>query len=43
MTQNIDSIFNINPVTEDEITKIVGQFEGSAAGWDDLKPSIIKK
>ena len=42
MMQNIDTIFNINPVTEDEIVKIMGQFKDSAAGWDSLKPSIIK-
>ena len=42
MTQNINVIFNINPVTEDEITKIMGQFKDSAAGWDTLKPSVMK-
>ena len=42
MMQNIDTIFNINPVTEDEIVKIMGQFKDNAAGWDSLKPSIMK-
>ena len=42
MTQNINVIFNINPVTGDEITKIMGQFKDSAAGWDTLKPSVMK-
>ena len=42
MTQNINVIFNINPVTEDEITKIMGQFKGSTAGLDTLKPSVMK-
>ena len=42
MMQNIDTIFNINPVIEDEIIKIMGQFKDSAAGWDSLKPSSIK-
>ena len=32
----------MNPVTEDEITKIMGQFKGSTAGWDTLKPSVMK-
>ena len=40
--QNIDTIFNINPVTEDGIIKTMGQFKASADGWDSLKPSIIK-
>ena len=30
--QNVDTIFNINPVTEDEIVKIMGQPKHSAAG-----------
>ena len=42
MMQNINVIFNINPVTGDEITKIMGQFKDSAAGWDTLKPSVMK-
>ena len=42
MMQNIGTIFNINPVTENEIVKILGQFKDSAAGWDSLKPSNIK-
>ena len=42
MMQNIDTIFNINPVTEDEIVKIMRQLKDNAAGWDSLKPSIIK-
>ena len=42
MIQNIDTIFNINHVTEDETIKIMGQFKDSAAGWDSLMPSIIK-
>ena len=38
-TQNINANFNINPVTENEIIKIMGQFKDSASGWDTLKPS----
>ena len=29
-------------VKEDEILKIITNFKDSAAGWDDLKPSIVK-
>ena len=42
MMQDIDTIFNINPVTEDEIIQIMEQFKDGTAGWDSLKPSIIK-
>ena len=42
MTQNINVIFNINPVTGDEITKIMGPFKDGATGWDTLKPSVMK-
>ena len=31
-----------DPVTENEIRKIIGSFKDSAAGWDDLKSSMIK-
>ena len=42
MMQNVDTLFNINPVTDDDIIKIMGQFKDSAVGWDSLKPSIVK-
>ena len=41
-TDYINVIFNINPLTGDEITKIMGQFKDSAAGLDTLKPSVMK-
>ena len=34
--------FYIRPVTEIEIVNIVSDFTGSAAGWDELKPSVIR-
>ena len=33
---------NFVSVTENEICKIIGSFKDSAAGWDDLKSSMIK-
>ena len=40
--QDMLSNLYFDPVTEQEIYKIIGTFKESAAGWDDLKPSIIK-
>ena len=34
--------FFISTVTADEIGKIICNFKDSAAGWDDLRPRIIK-
>ena len=31
-----------HPVTENEICKIIGSLKDSAAGWDDLKSSMMK-
>ena len=42
MTQNTNVIFNINPVTGDEITMVMGQFKDSADGWVTLKPIATK-
>ena len=42
MTQNTNVIFNINPVTGDEITMVMGQFKDSADGWGTLKPIATK-
>ena len=39
---NKNSIFHATEVTEEEIVKIIGNFKDSAAGWDDIKPSVIK-
>ena len=40
--QDILSTLNFDPVTENEICKIIASFKYSAAGWDDLKPNMIK-
>ena len=37
----IDSIY-LNPVIEEEVVKIISKFKDTAAGWDGIKPSIIK-
>ena len=35
-------MFYLTPVAEAEVDKIISNFRNSAAGWDELKPSIIK-
>ena len=42
MTHNILEMFYLSPVAEAEVDKIISNFKDSAAGWDELKPSIIK-
>ena len=37
-----NSVFNQTEVNEDEVLKIISNFKDSAAGWDELKPSIVK-
>ena len=37
-----NSVFHATEVTEEEIVKIIGGFKDSAAGWDGIKPSVIK-
>ena len=39
---NIANVFNASVVSEEEIYKIISNFKDSAAGWDGIKPSIIK-
>ena len=34
-------MFYLTPVAESEVDKIISNFRDSAAGWDELKPSII--
>ena len=34
--------FYIRPVTEIEIVDIISDFKDNAAGWDELKPSVIR-
>ena len=38
----ISEKFYASAVTEDEICKIICNFKDSAAGWDDLRPRIMK-
>ena len=38
----ISENFSVSAVTEDEIDKIICNFKDSAAGWDDLRPRIMK-
>ena len=39
---NIENVFEASIVSEDEIFKIITNFKDSAAGWDGIKPSVIK-
>ena len=32
----------LDPVTENEIDKIILNFRESSAGWDELKPTVVK-
>ena len=32
----------MNTVTDVQVAKIIGSFNDSAAGWDDMRPKIIK-
>ena len=34
--------FYFDPVTENEICKIIGTFKDSAAGWDDMRANVIR-
>ena len=40
--QTVMETFYINPATENEIAKIISNFNDSASGWDSLSPAIIK-
>ena len=40
--QDIITNLYFDPTTENEICKIIGSFKDSAAGWDDLKSSMVK-
>ena len=32
----------LDPVTDDEVERIIHHFKESAAGWDELKPTVVK-
>ena len=40
--QTVMETFYINLATENEIAKIISNFNDSASGWDNLSPAIIK-
>ena len=42
ISYNASNTFSLEPVTENEICKIIGTFKDSAAGWDGIKPGIVK-
>ena len=42
ISYNASNTFSIEPVSENEIWKIIGTFKDSAAGWDGIKPGIVK-
>ena len=42
MSHYVLELFYLSPVTEAEVDKIISNFRDSAAGWDELKPSIIR-
>ena len=36
------SQLHLSTVTEKEVLNIIGNFKNSSAGWDELKPNIMK-
>ena len=42
LKHDIVNILYLDPVTEDEIDKIILNFRDSSAGWDELKPMVVK-
>ena len=42
ISYNASNTLSLEPVTENEICKIIGTFKDSAAGWDGIKPGIVK-
>ena len=42
ITEETIATFTMNIVTDVEVAKIIGSFNDSATGWDDLRPKIIK-
>ena len=43
MTKHVGDTFKMSPVTENEVVKIIENFKDSAAGWDDLRPNVMKR
>ena len=42
ITQNTEIVFAINPVSDNEILKLIGDLKDSSSGWDGLRPNMIK-
>ena len=42
ITQNTETVFAINPVSDNEIFKLICDLKDSASGWDELRPNMIK-
>ena len=42
ISYNASNTFSLELVTENETCKIIGTFKDSAAGWDGIKPGIVK-
>ena len=42
ISYNASNTFSLEPVTENEICKIIGTFKDSVAGWVGIKPGIVK-
>ena len=40
--ENTMSQLHLSTVTENEVLNIIGNFKNSSAGWDELKPNIMK-
>ena len=42
ISHGINECFYLMPVTDEETSKIIASFKDSSAGWDELKPVIMK-
>ena len=42
MITNTIDLFILDPVSENEVLKIISNFKDSSAGWDELKPLMMK-
>ena len=42
INHEINECFYVMPVTDEETAKIIASFKDSSAGWDELKPVIMK-
>ena len=42
MITNTTDLFILDPVSENEVLKIINNFKDSSAGWDELKPLMMK-